>query len=165
MTSELGERVRALRIGAGMSQSALAGGRFSKEYVSQIERGRTRPSAEALEWLAGRLGVDVAALGVVDGVAVRERAEVSLARAEALTEAGRDREALAEFVRLRPLVEQAGSPELDLRSRAGEGWARTRLGDEGALDLLLEARALAERSTFSGLDRAHVLFRLGVCRY
>ena len=40
-----------------MSQTQLAGGRFSKEYVSQVERGQTRPSAAALEWLAEQLGV------------------------------------------------------------------------------------------------------------
>ena len=32
----LGERVRQLRINAGLTQTDLAGERFSKEYVSQI---------------------------------------------------------------------------------------------------------------------------------
>ena len=48
----LGERVRRLRAAAGLSQTELAGGRFSKEYVSQIERGKTRPTADTLAWLA-----------------------------------------------------------------------------------------------------------------
>ena len=39
----LGERLRQLRVAAGMTQTELAGERFSKEYVSQIERGKTRP--------------------------------------------------------------------------------------------------------------------------
>ena len=42
----------------GFTQTDLAGDRFSKEYVSQIERGKTRPTDETTEWLAARLGVD-----------------------------------------------------------------------------------------------------------
>src|SRR6187549_3924213 len=54
----LGERLRQLRVAAGLTQTELAGERFSKEYVSQIERGKTRPTGETVEWLASRLGVD-----------------------------------------------------------------------------------------------------------
>ena len=43
-TTGLGARLRQLRIAAGLTQSELAGDRFSKEYVSQIERGKTRPT-------------------------------------------------------------------------------------------------------------------------
>ena len=56
LVAQLGERLRALRIAKGLTQTELAGERFSKEYVSQIERGKTAPSAEALAWLAPRLG-------------------------------------------------------------------------------------------------------------
>ena len=42
----LGDRVRQLRIAKGLTQTELAGERFSKEYVSQIERGKTRPTEE-----------------------------------------------------------------------------------------------------------------------
>src|SRR3954464_3968801 len=54
----LGERLRQLRVAAGLTQSELAGDRFSKEYVSQIERGKTRPTEGTIEWLADRLRVD-----------------------------------------------------------------------------------------------------------
>jgi len=57
-SSAVGERVRARRIETGLTQAELAGERFSKEYVSQVELGKTRPSAAALEWFAHRLGVD-----------------------------------------------------------------------------------------------------------
>ena len=53
----LGERLRQRRVAAGLTQSELAGDRFSKEYVSQIERGKTRPTEGTIEWLADRLGV------------------------------------------------------------------------------------------------------------
>ena len=61
-SARLGERVRQLRVAAGLTQTDLAGDRFSKEYVSQIERGKTRPTRETIEWLAGKLGVDAAFL-------------------------------------------------------------------------------------------------------
>jgi transcriptional regulator with XRE-family HTH domain len=49
--TRLGDRVRQLRVAAGLTQTELAGTRFSKEYVSQIERGKTRPTRETIEWL------------------------------------------------------------------------------------------------------------------
>ena len=93
----LGERLRQLRVAAGLTQSELAGERFSKEYVSQIERGKTRPTRETIEWLAVRLGVDPGFLA--NGVATDERGrlEGALARAEALIEARSDEEAAAEY--------------------------------------------------------------------
>ena len=66
--SGLGERLRSLRLASGLTQTELAGERFSKEYVSQIERGKTRPTKETVEWLAQRLGVDASFLA--NGVSV-----------------------------------------------------------------------------------------------
>src|SRR3982750_1376110 len=51
-----GGRLRQLRVAAGMTQTDLAGERFSKEYVSQIERGKTRPTRETVEWLPATPG-------------------------------------------------------------------------------------------------------------
>ena len=89
----LGERLRQLRVAAGMTQTELAGDRFSKEYVSQIERGKTRPTGETIQWLADRLGVDGGFLA--NGVSADERGRVdaSLARCDALVEARRNDEA------------------------------------------------------------------------
>ncbi|MFL6040714.1 MAG: helix-turn-helix domain-containing protein, partial [Gaiellales bacterium] len=50
--SGVGERVRELRRARGLTQAELGGSRFSKEYVSQVELGKTRPSAAALESFA-----------------------------------------------------------------------------------------------------------------
>src|SRR5213593_1172118 len=85
--SRLGERVRQLRVAAGMTQTELAGDRFSKEYVSQIERGKTRPTQETVDWLAGRLGVDPSFLASGVSSDDRARVEAGLIRAEALSEA------------------------------------------------------------------------------
>src|ERR671932_2835177 len=93
----LGEPLRQLRVAAGLTQSELAGDRFSKEYVSQIERGKTRPTRETIEWLATRLGVDGGFLA--NGVSTDERGrlEAQLARAEALLQAEQNDEAAEEF--------------------------------------------------------------------
>src|SRR5439155_7910816 len=40
------------RARSGLTQTELAGERFSKEYVSQIERGKTRPTGDTIAWLA-----------------------------------------------------------------------------------------------------------------
>ena len=162
----VGNRVRALRVAAGLTQTALAGERFSKEYVSQIERGKTRPTEETVAWLAERLGVDSEYL--LRGVAsdVRIRVEAKLAQAEALSEAHRDREAVVLFRDARAEISTLGSAELEVRALVGEGWALQELGSprEG-LDVLQVARELTERPEFSDLDRADVLFRVGCCRY
>src|SRR5919202_6878833 len=91
-SSRLGERLRQLRVAAGMTQTELAGDRFSKEYLSQIERGKTRPTLETIEWLAQRLGVDAGFLA--NGVSADDRARVdaALARADALLEGRRNAE-------------------------------------------------------------------------
>ena len=54
--TRLGERVRSLRVSAGLTQTELAGERFSKEYISQIERGKTRPTETTVAWLAEEVG-------------------------------------------------------------------------------------------------------------
>src|SRR6058998_1653342 len=116
----LGERLRQLRVAAGMTQTELAGDRFSKEYVSQIERGKTRPTRETIDWLAVRLGVDAGFLA--NGVSADERGrlEGALARAEALLEARRNDEALEEFEGIRSAVLATGMQELESRALAGE---------------------------------------------
>ncbi len=162
----LGERLRQLRTAAGLTQSDLAGDRFSKEYVSQIERGKTRPTRETIEWLAAQLGVDAGFL--TSGVAGDERGrlEGALARAEALYEAGEDAEAASAFALLVPAARSTRSPELQVRALVGTGLAKMRLSDHrAALELLSEARALTESGSFSDVERADVLLRLGGCRY
>lgn len=162
----IGQRVRALRVAAGLTQTALAGERFSKEYVSQIERGKTRPTGETVEWLAERLGVDAEYLlrGVPSDV--RSRVEAKLAQAEALSEAHRDEEAVEAFREARAEIGSLGSAELEVRALAGEGWSLQELGQpREALEVLQVARELTERPEFSDVDRADVLFRLGCCRY
>jgi tetratricopeptide (TPR) repeat protein len=164
--SRLGERVRALRVSAGLTQTELAGERFSKEYISQIERGKTRPTDSTIAWLADRLGVDAALLSSGVSTEKRTKVEAMLARAEALSEAHQYEDAIEAFRDARPSVDETASTALELRALSGEAWALQESGDvRAAIDLLQRARGLAERAEFSDLDRADVLFRLAVCRY
>ena len=165
-TSRLGDRLRSLRLAAGLTQSQVAGERFSKEYISQIERGKTRPTNEAIAWLAARLDVDAAFLGGGVSTDVRGRIEAQLARAEALIESHRYREAAELFFVTRRDVGATGSAELEVRALSGEAWALAQEGDaRESVSLLQVARELAEGPQFSDVDRADILFRLGVCRY
>src|SRR6478609_6985102 len=162
----LGERLRQLRVAAGLTQTELAGDRFSKEYVSQIERGKTRPTEGTIEWLADRLGVDAGFLA--SGVATDERArlEGALSRAEALYEAQQDADAVEAFEPLVAAARATGMPELQVRALAGSGLAKMRTGEHrAAVELLNEARSITEAESFSDVERADVLFWLGCCRY
>ncbi|HEX6491637.1 MAG TPA: tetratricopeptide repeat protein [Gaiellaceae bacterium] len=164
--NRLGERLRQLRVAAGMTQTELAGERFSKEYVSQIERGKTRPTQETVEWLAQKLGVDPSFLERGVSADERRRVETLLARAEALSEAHQYEQALEQFSSCKTAVLATALTELEVRHLSGEAWARVESGEvKEALELLNRARLLAEAPEFSDVDRAAILFRLGVCRY
>ena len=164
--SSIGERVRALRTAAGLTQTELAGERFSKEYLSQIERGKTRPTGETVSWLATRLGVDEQYLAHGVPADVRARVETQLARAEALSASHADREAAEAFREARNELASVGSPDLELRALAGLGWSLQEVGSvREAIEVLQAARQLSESPAFSDVDRADVLFRLGCSRY
>jgi tetratricopeptide (TPR) repeat protein len=162
----IGERLRSLRIAAGLTQTELAAGRFSKEYISQIERGKTRPTETTVAILAERLGVDPNFLS--SGISTEERTKVEalLVRAEALAEDRRDAEAIDAFREVRDGLREALAPSLELRALVGEGWSRQQVGEvREAVEQLLRARALVETAEFSDVERADVVYRLGVCRY
>jgi len=164
--TQLGDRLRQLRVSAGLTQSDLAGDRFSKEYISQIERGKTRPTDETVEWLALRLGVDAGYLANGVSADERARAEALLTRADAVMQERRYEEAVEAYRSSYSAVLATGSPQLRMRLLAGEAIALAHHGEpRAALELLTEARSLVEDESFNDLDRADVLYRLGVCRY
>ena len=158
-TSRLGERLRSLRLAAGMTQTQVGGDRFSKEYISQIERGKTRPTDDAIAWLATQLDVDAAFLGGGVSTDLRCRIEAQLAQAEALTESHRYAEAAELFVTARRDIGATGSAQLEVRALSGEAWALVQEGDaRESVDLLQVARELAEGPTVLGRrSRRHPL--------
>ena len=161
----LGDRVRQLRISKGLTQTDLAGERFSKEYVSQVERGKTRPTPDTVDWLAARLGVDARFLELGASAHQVERVEGAIARAEGALEAGRHEEALDELRALGDAHVELGAPDLELRALLSEAWARMYLGEvREAVEILERARELSEAPAFTDFHRADVLYHLGCCR-
>ncbi len=85
----LGLRVRALRQARKMTQAQLAGGDFTKGFISLLETGRTRISLRAAEILAARLGVAVSDLLRPAAESARDaQMELLLLRAEGELRAG-----------------------------------------------------------------------------
>src|ERR671931_2572611 len=161
--SGLGERVRRLRNAHGLTQTELAEARVSKEYISQIETGKTRPTSQTLEWLAERLGVDIHYLA--DGVSDRDHREheAVVCQAEEAVQEKRYGDAVDLIA---GLSRAPASPELHLRALFAESWARMYLGElKPALERLEQARALAAGDSFGDVNRAEILYRLGCCRY
>ncbi len=76
--TDLSERLRAERLRAGLSQTALAGSDFSPSYVSLIEAGRRTPTDSALAVLAARLGTTVEYLRFGDDAPSEEKARLEL---------------------------------------------------------------------------------------
>jgi tetratricopeptide (TPR) repeat protein len=161
--STLGARLRQLRVSAGLTQSELAGDRCSKEYLSQIERGKTRPTGEMLAWIADRLGVDAAFLETGQSSAEYAESEAAVARAEAAVEGQRFEEARDALAGLRFSPD---APDLELRALLADGWIKSYFGEQReALQSLVRARELSELDVFTDVERADVLYRMGVIRY
>ena len=123
----IGRRLRELRRAAGLTQDELAAGRFTKQYVSQIERGATVPSEEALEWIAdGSVSSPAAPHG-----AQRRRARACRARSRTRGAPAR-RAPLPRGARgvrtAAPIAPAGGAPRAAPRAARGEVWALVRLG-------------------------------------
>jgi tetratricopeptide (TPR) repeat protein len=159
---ELAQRFRELRIQKGLTGTALARPKYTVSYVSQIEAGRRKPSPQALEFFAERLGVspEYLATGIPDGVDIRLRYKLEQARQDIKTEHPQDaerkvREVLkeAEEYRLAPMQAQA-------LSVLGEALARMPGRVRDAIDAYEQALEgeLPMRSaglTIAGLARAY----------
>ena len=138
------------------------------EGVRQPDRARQDAPDEARRSSGSllRLGVDAGFLA--NGVSANERGRIEtvLTRAEALTEDHRYDEALVEYEKVGSSIQGIAASELEVRALGGEAWARMQEGQlREASELLDRARQLTESPSFSDVDRADVLFRLGVCRY
>jgi tetratricopeptide (TPR) repeat protein len=57
LAARIGQRIRAARLTAGLTQQQLAEGRYTKAYISALEKGHAKPSMAALNFLAERLGL------------------------------------------------------------------------------------------------------------
>jgi transcriptional regulator with XRE-family HTH domain len=115
--TELGQRIRALRVAKAWTQTDLAGGDISVGYVSRIESGQRRPNATVLEDLASRLGVPADHL--LRGVSAREFDEIKLTLdfAELSLESGEFIEAESRAREALDRARRTSQDELVLRGR------------------------------------------------
>lgn len=165
-TPDIGGRVGALRRAAGMTQEGLAAGRFTKQYVSQIERGEIIPAGELLDWLASRLGVEPVVLETGLSTADLERVSEQLAHGQHLLDEHRYVEALDVFRPLRGSLTRAAARAAERSAVRGEAWALIRLGRIGeAADLLGEARSVADGPTGTRDEQSEVAYLTAVCCY
>lgn len=67
-----GDRLRQARRSAGLSQTQLAGDRYSLSYVSHLEAGRRAPTPELVEYFEQRLGLPPGALHDAEASTVRQ---------------------------------------------------------------------------------------------
>ena len=62
LAARIGARIREARKRAGLTQQQLAEGRYTKAYVSALEKGLAKPSMAALNFFSDRLGVPASRL-------------------------------------------------------------------------------------------------------
>ena len=125
LARRIGDRLRRARLGAGLTQQALAAGRYTKAYVSALETGHSKPSMAALNFFAARLGLSAGRF-LDDEPASWRRLEADLELA-----AGRWNSAVDGY---RALLENPalGSARAELLRGLAEALVRLDLGGEAA---------------------------------
>src|SRR5579875_960656 len=158
----LGSRVRAARRAARLTQAQLAGSRLSESYISLIEAGRRRPTPDALDWIAERLGVPVEQLRGPGPAEDTAELELAIRRGEIEASSGQAERA-CERLRAAALA-AADRQQAGLARRAQAALART-LETTGRL---AQARAVWEEVLAAsraeprhGLEAAATV---GICR-
>jgi len=157
--ANLGARIKAARVAAGLTQPALAADDASVAFLSRIESGQRRPSAELLETLASRLDVSVDYLVLGDGWEDARRLELQLDHAELSLAGGEAANGLqlARDVLAQPGLEAVpGGP---MRARYVEAAALDALGDPDAVASFKEILAGAAESALR-LKSATALCRI-----
>ena len=156
LAQRIGERIRAARQAAGLSQRGLAAGRFTGAYISALEKGIAKPSMASLAYISERLGVPIRHF-LDDALPVWTRLEADVKLA-----AGDWQAALDAYRRLLGEVTEKLARAEILR---GIAEALCRLG-RGA-DAIGPATEAAELLAAQGraIDAAHASYWLGVAHY
>ena len=147
--TEIGGRLRALRLSKSLTQTDVAGDILSVAYLSRMESGQRRPTAKVLSQLAERLGVSVEEL--LGETTPREMDEIRLTLdyAELSLESGEAHEALTHVREALARLEDTPADPIVDRARFLGARAHEALGStDEALD---ELEALAASSKVSGL--------------
>ena len=148
----IGNRLRAARLEAGLSQAQVGAPHFTRAYVSAIELGKVRPAMKSLEFIAARVGKPVSFF-VLDEVeeARRKEREVEIVSAAALLNRSSAGQALA---KVEALLETSSSASERLRLHLMAGTALNfAVRGADALKHLTEAQKLGLTLRDSTADR------------
>jgi len=149
--TELGRRLRAVRLAKGMTQADVAGGAMSVAYLSRMETGQRRPTARVLVEIAHRLDTPVEEL--LGETMPREMDEIRLTLdyAELSLESGESHEALTHVREALERLESSPAAALNERARFLNARAHEALGrTDEALD---ELESMVGGGGVSGLMR------------
>lgn len=155
--TELSERLRAERVRAGLSQTALAGSDFSPSYISLIEAGRRVPTDHALSVLAQRLGTSPDYLRHGDRAPSEERARLEIGFARLALANGSAAEAKD---RLLALDLSTISPRYHAEAQQALAAAHEALGELGQAVTVLEPLLTTAREQRRWLDTATIATQL-----
>ena len=134
------ERLRDLRVRAGLTKTALAKPRYTVSYVSQIEAGRRNPSTDAMAFFAERLGVSSSYLSTGVPEHVEEELHYRLEESREALRSGEPKDAEATLRHVRERAGEYGLPGLANQALAVLGDALGRQGKmQDALDAYEEA--------------------------
>jgi|GEM_PF-2372486 transcriptional regulator with XRE-family HTH domain len=167
--ASLGARLRQARLRAGLTQQELSRDRFSKSYLSAVERGKIKPSIDALYELAELLNVSMAYLlgEEADTSATGEQllttSQLRSTMIERLREAeedlihGRYRSALDQLAGISDLTILDAADQMAYHFTRGQALLelRTHEATEQAIQSLKQALPLARRT-----DDAQQLIRI-----
>ena len=167
----IGTRLRRLRVAKGLTQKQLAEPKYTHAYVSSIEADRRRPSREALEHFAGKLGIDVEELVTGRPADLETRLRLRLAEARVTLSEGRLEEAASAYSAVVRDAKRYRLPELEASAEVGLGIGIERRGEpERALDRFQRAEELLRSSPPTARVEAvggkgRCFFALGDVRY
>lgn len=130
---QLGERIRRARVERGLSQRDLALPLLTPSYVSLIESGKRVPSPDALDHIAGRLGVDPVELRTGKSPAAEAELELRLQEARRALHAGETGAARTTAERVRVEARR-------------EGWVRVEAKAHCVLGTVAEHQGLTEEA-------------------
>jgi tetratricopeptide (TPR) repeat protein len=167
----IGTTLRRMRQAHGMTQAELAAPRYSHAYVSSIESGRRRPSRDAIEHFASKLGADVEELEAGRQPGAEARLRLRLQEAFVWLSAGELENAGASFQSIAKKARKDRLPQIHANAEEGWGLLLERQGlPEGALEHYVRAENILERDPpTSKVDavagKARCFHSLGDTRY
>ncbi|HEX7464833.1 MAG TPA: helix-turn-helix transcriptional regulator, partial [Actinomycetota bacterium] len=167
----IGNRLRRLRLAKGMTQRELASPNYTHAYVSTIEAGRRRPSREAVEYFASKLGVGADELLTGRPPDLAAKLQLRLQEARHALSDGRIEQGSESMRAVAKEAKRFGLTSIEAKAEEGIGLGLERLGrPDGALAHYERAEKILRNEAPTALvdavaGKARCLHSLGDVRY